>query len=68
MLAPNLAVVRKRDHARPEKSTFHRWSHLDEMMRCEMAGIGCWIDSTRQAPSETAAEVSERVWKEGRIG
>ncbi len=67
ILAPDLAVVRERDRTRPEKTVFHIWSHLDEMMRREMAGIGCWIDSSEQTPTETASEVMARVWKEGLV-
>jgi hypothetical protein len=67
VLAPDLERVRDRDKTRPEKSVFHIWAHLDEVMRREIAGIGCWVDSTRQSPEETTNEVMERVWTEGLI-
>jgi chloramphenicol 3-O-phosphotransferase len=67
VLAPDLEIVRTRDGARPDKSVFHLWSHLDNVMRQEIMGIGCWIDSSQQTPAETAAEVMQRVWNEGLI-
>jgi len=67
ILAPDLAVVQERDRTRPEKTVFHIWSHLDGMMRREMGGIGCWIDSSERTPAETASEVMARVWTEGLV-
>src|SRR5439155_23268042 len=62
MLAPGLDVVGQRDRHRSEKHGFDIWAHLDGMMRRDMAGIGCWIDSSRLTAEETAAALMERVW------
>ena len=67
VLAPSLSVLQQRDRDRPDKHVFQRWAHLDEDMRRDIAGVGLWVDSTRQTPEETATEVMERVWKEGLI-
>ena len=67
VLAPCIEVAEERDQLRPEKTVFHLWSHLDAVMRREMKGLGCWIDSSRQTPEETATEVLARVWMEGLV-
>jgi adenylylsulfate kinase-like enzyme len=67
VLAPSLAVLERRDRDRPDKHVFQRWSHLHDDMRRDMAGIGVWVDSTKQTPEATATEVMARVWKEGLI-
>jgi adenylylsulfate kinase-like enzyme len=67
MLAPHIDVAEERDRLRSEKTVFPIWSHLDAVMRREMDGIGCWVDSSKQTPDETAAEVMARVWTEGRV-
>ncbi len=68
MLAPNIDVVRHRDATRPDKTVFHIWSHLDEVMRREMVGVGVWIDSSGMSAEETADEVVSRAWDEGWVG
>jgi adenylylsulfate kinase-like enzyme len=67
MLAPRIDVAEERDRLRPEKTVFHLWSHLDAVMRVDMAGTGYWIDSSQHTPEETAAEVMRRVWTEGLV-
>jgi adenylylsulfate kinase-like enzyme len=67
MLAPDLDAIQQRDRDRPDKHVFNIWSHLDALMRREMSGFGCWIDSTRLTPHQTAAAVMERVWSEGLV-
>ena len=67
ILAPDSAVIEQRVRLQPQKSVFHLWSHLDDMMRRDMAGIGCWFDSAQQTPADTAAAVIARVWNEGLV-
>src|SRR5439155_25706251 len=67
ILAPDIIVAARRDEERAEKHVFRRWAHLDAIMRDEMAGLGCWIDSSDLTPAETAAEVLARVWRDGLI-
>jgi adenylylsulfate kinase-like enzyme len=67
VLAPRIDIAGERDRLRPEKTVFHLWSHLDAVMRRDMVGVGCWIDSSLQTPEETAAEVMSRIWTEGLV-
>jgi adenylylsulfate kinase-like enzyme len=67
MLAPDLDVVEQRDRDRQEKTVFHLWSHLDDLMRQDMTGNGLWIDSTHLTAEQTADAVLARVWQEGVI-
>ena len=66
MLAPDITVAEQRDRDR-EKHVFQRWSHLDAVMRHDMAGIGYWLDSTGLTALETAAAILEGVWTHGLI-
>jgi chloramphenicol 3-O-phosphotransferase len=66
-LAPTPEVARQRDAKRPEKTVFHLWSHLDGVLRAEMAGLGLWVDSSRLTAEQTAEAVLREVWQAGRI-
>jgi predicted kinase len=65
LLAPSLEVAEERDAARPEKTVFHIWRHLDVSIRRDLAGIGLWIDNGAQTPAETVAEIEQRLEREG---
>ena len=56
-LAPGVAVALNRDRSRPEKTVAHFWSHLDDIMRTELAGIGLWVDNANQTVAETVASI-----------
>jgi len=67
VLAPNVATVIARDAAR-EKTVGAEWAgFLDGELRKTMAGVGLWIDSTRQSPEETVEDIMERIWDEGLV-
>jgi chloramphenicol 3-O-phosphotransferase len=67
LLAPALEVAERRDAARPEKTVFHIWRHLDVSIRRDLAGTGLWIDNGAQTPAETVAEIERRLETEGAI-
>ncbi len=67
VLAPSPEIAVARDEARSEKTIAPHWSHLDTVMRTELAGVGLWIDNSHQTPEETAEEAIRRVWSEGII-
>lgn len=66
-LDPAKEVAEARDAKRPGKTVFPTWSHLYDLLHSEMSGIGCWIESSRQRPKETAAELLSRVWRDGMV-
>lgn len=45
-LAPGVPVALDRDRQRPEKTVTHFWTHLDEVMRVELNGVGLWVDNS----------------------
>jgi broad-specificity NMP kinase len=57
VLAPALEVVLSRDRDRGYKRVGERWSHLDAEQREGLGGLGLWIDSSRQSPSDTVAAI-----------
>jgi predicted kinase len=54
-LAPGTEVALARDRARPEKTVAAAWTHLDEVMRRELAGVGLWVDNKALSVEETVA-------------
>jgi adenylylsulfate kinase-like enzyme len=61
VLAPNVETAIARDAAR-EKTVGAEWAHfLDGELRRTMAGIGLWVDSTKQSPKETVDEIVRRL-------
>ena len=67
MLTPRLEIVQARDAARPDKTVFHIWSHLDGVMRREMPGLGMWLDSSDLSAEETVQAILSGVWTQGAI-
>jgi adenylylsulfate kinase-like enzyme len=67
VLAPSIEVVEARDAARPDKTVFHIWSHLDAVMREEISDLGMWLDSSELNAEETADRVLSEVWQAGRL-
>lgn len=53
VLAPPLAVSEERDAERSGKTVAEHFRHLHPNFDSELAGIGVWIDSADQQPSET---------------
>ena len=62
VLAPRPEVVERRDSERPEKQVFHKWGHLDEVLRTETPQVGLWIDSSEQTAEETVDEILSKAW------
>lgn len=52
-LAPGVTVALQRDRDRPEKTVAHLWSHLDGLMRAELAGTGLWVDNAALSIGKT---------------
>jgi predicted kinase len=67
VLAPRPDVIETRERAR-SKSGYagSGWSvaDLDRSLRLETPRIGLWIDSSEQAPAQTADEILRRAWDE----
>lgn len=53
-LSPGAAVALERDRLRPEKTVAHLWTHLEEEIRAELAGVGLWVDNGPLTVEETA--------------
>ncbi len=66
VLVPGIEAVKARNAGR-DKDVFDTWGYLDRDLREQMRGCGLWVDSTGLTVEETAAEILERVWKEGRL-
>jgi adenylylsulfate kinase-like enzyme len=67
VLAPDVDAAMARDAAR-EKTVGAEWAHyLDGELRKTMAGVGLWVDSTRQSAEETVDEIMRRIWDEGLV-
>ena len=64
LLVPTLDVVRQRNRGRPDKDVFTAWQHLDAIAREATPRIGLWLDTSKQTPEESAAEVLSRAWRE----
>lgn len=59
VLAPSIEVALERDRARGGKAG-GGWTHLDTVMREELAGFGLWVDSSVLSVEETADAILER--------
>ena len=53
ILAPGIPTALERDIRRPEKTVAQMWSHLDEIMRRELNGVGLWLDNSTLTIEET---------------
>lgn len=61
VLAPDIETAIARDAAR-QKTVGAEWGYyLDGELRKTMAGIGLWVDSTKQSPEETVDEIVRRL-------
>jgi chloramphenicol 3-O-phosphotransferase len=67
MLTAAPVRVRARNAGRPGKDVYHKWAHLDEVVRTRTRRAGLWLDSTGLSAEETAALVLARVWSEGSL-
>lgn len=56
-LAPGALVAVERDRRRPQKTVAARWTHLDEMIRAELNGVGLWIDNSTLSVEETVSHI-----------
>ena len=62
VLAPDVATVLARDHARAKHTIGPAWAHyLERELRATMAGTGVWIDSSGQSADDTVAEILRRL-------
>ncbi|AXB47697.1 AAA family ATPase [Amycolatopsis albispora] len=68
VLAPDPAVVAERERGRA-KSAYVGYTPqmLDDELRRNTPKVGLWLDSSRQTPAETAAEILARGWTEGQV-
>ncbi len=67
-LNPSREAVMEREWQRAKKGyTSYNVAGLYETLQIENPQIGLWVDSTRQRPEETTAEILRRVANEGRI-
>jgi len=67
VLAPAIEVARQRDADRPDKTAGDRFTHLDGVMREELAGRGLWIDSSELSVEQTVDAILEGR-EQARIG
>lgn len=63
VLAPDVDTVIVREASRGKKTLLGpAWAHyLDQEFRKTMAGIGIWIDTSKQTPEETVDEIMRRL-------
>jgi len=63
VLAPRVEVVaQQRDLSRAKRPLGEAWAvYLDHVLRTTMVGVGCWIDSSDQAPDETVDQVLRQL-------
>lgn len=57
VLNPGKDTALARDLARPEKTVAAHWTHLEDVMRRELPGLGLWVDSRDQTPEQTIAYI-----------
>lgn len=64
VLAPRVEVVAQmRDQQRSKRPLGEAWAvYLDRAFRETMTGIGCWIDSSEQAPEETVEQLLQHLF------
>ena len=67
MLTPRADVVRQRDATRPEKHVFHKYGHLDEVVRNETPRVGLWIDSSDMSADETVDTILRDAWETAQL-
>jgi predicted kinase len=60
-LAPGPEVALRRDKERPEKTVVAAWTHLDTVMRAELAGVGLWLDNRALTVEETVTHILARA-------
>ena len=53
ILDPGKDTALARDRDRTEKTVAAPWTHLEDVMRRELPGIGLWVDSSGQTPEQT---------------
>jgi hypothetical protein len=53
ILNPGKDTALARDRDRPEKTVAAPWTHLEDVMRRELPGVGLWVDSSGQTPDQT---------------
>ena len=68
VLAPQASVIADREQSRG-KTAYGSWAirQLDDALRNETPRLGLWLDTSSQAPAETADEILARAWDEARI-
>jgi cytidylate kinase len=68
VLAPQPDAVASREAGRA-KNAYREYSvaDLDGGLRRDTPRIGLWLDSTRQTPDETAAEILRRAWTDAAV-
>jgi cytidylate kinase len=68
VLAPRASVIADREQSRG-KTAYGTWAirQLDDALRNETPRLGLWLDTSSQAPAETADEILARAWDEARI-
>lgn len=68
VLAPQASVIADREQSRG-KTAYGTWAirQLDDALRNETPRLGLWLDTSSQAPAETADEILARAWDEARI-
>jgi chloramphenicol 3-O-phosphotransferase len=59
MLLPEKETVRERELGRGSR-LFEQWEWLDDEARERTRRLGLWIDTSRQSPEETLAEILAR--------
>ena len=52
-LSPGIPTALERDLQRPDKTVAQMWTHLDEIMRRELNGVGLWLDNSTFTIEET---------------
>jgi hypothetical protein len=68
VLAPRPEAVESRE-ANSSKTGYGIWTveQLDRSLREKTPEFGLWIDSSEQAPEQTAEEILERAWNEASV-
>lgn len=66
-LAPGIDTALARDFTRPEKTVAAIWSHLDTVIRTELAGVGLWVNNAELNLDETVDQILQEK-AQARIG
>ena len=68
VLAPQPDAVTAREASRVKKAyRGYTVADLDTALRQDTPRIGLWLDTSRQTPEQTAAEIVRRAWTEAAI-